>query len=337
MARSRWGARFRVVFVTVAAIVLFLCLLGILLTGPVVIRVPALDTGARPSTQRLKQAVEKLCTEFAPRDYLHVENLNATADWIAASFREAGLDVEIQEYELDEGRYRNVIGHQAGTGAGNGAIVIGAHYDVYGGFPGADDNASSVAVLLELVRTRPQESARRDRYFVAFSTEEPPFFRTEDMGSFRFARKLVEDGTEVELMVAMDMVGFFSDAPHSQGFPFPGLGLLYPDRADFIAVVGDLTSGRAIGRVKRAMMSTRVIDVHSFRAPKWVPGVDWSDHISFRRLGMPGVLVTDTSFMRYTHYHTHEDTPDKLDYERMAQVVQALHGVLWESSQAEGG
>ena len=280
------------------------------------------------SAERIRRSVETLCGEFTPRDYLHHSNLNRAADWIAEQFREAGLEVEIQEYALTEGRYRNVIGRRRGSDPAAGVRILGAHYDAYRDFPGANDNASGVAVLLELVRTLPDESPQGDQYFVAFSTEEPPFFSSEDMGSHFFARKLLQQGVSVDLMIALDLVGYYSDAPGSQGMPVPGLGLLYPDRANFVAVVGDLRSGRWLRRVKRAMRSTRTLDVYSFRAPAAIAGVDWSDHWSFRKLGMPGVLVTDTAFMRYPHYHTPEDTPDKLDYRRMEQVVRALHAVV---------
>jgi hypothetical protein len=182
--------------------------------------------------------------------------------------------------------------------------------------------------LLEVVRTLSNAQTRGDRYFVAFSTEEPPFFRTDGMGSYVFARSVVERGLPVDLMVALDCVGHFSDAPDSQRFPLPGLGLIYPRRGNFAAVVGDLLSGDEILRVKTGMRKTRSIDVHSFRAPTVVPGVDWSDHLSFRRLGLPGVLVTDTAFMRNPHYHTADDTAEKLAYDRMTQLVRALHGVF---------
>jgi Zn-dependent M28 family amino/carboxypeptidase len=129
-------------------------------------------------------------------------------------------------------------------------------------------------------------------------------------------------------MISLEMVGRYSDEPGSQQFPLPGLGLLYPDRGHFIAVIGDLGSGAPIRRVKRALLASGELPVHSFRAPSAIAGVSWSDHYSFRRLGMPAVMVTDTAFMRNEDYHTQDDTPDKLDYERMAALVRALHGLL---------
>lgn len=303
-------------------------LLAILVTGPVSPRPPRVEVATQASAERLRQTVEMLSVDLAPLDYRHVENLDRAAAWIEAAFQATGMTVEIQDYETDEGRFRNVIAVRTGREPGAGAIVVGAHYDTYGGFPGANDNASGVAVLLELARTISGPAPRGPQYFAAFSTEEPPFFASDAMGSFVFARELEQRGTRVDLMVALDLVGYYSDAPRSQRFPAPGLGLLYPDTGNFVGVVGDLRSGASLKRVRTAMDATRRLPVYSFRAPASLPGVNWSDHLSFRRLGMPGVLVTDTAFMRDPHYHTREDTADRLDYERMALLVESLHGVV---------
>jgi hypothetical protein len=310
-------------------LVFLYCLLAIVLTSPVVVRGERTGREVQVSVHRLRRDVTRLCSEFTPRSYRNRENLQRAASWIAEELRASGLRVNLQEYELNEGVYHNVIGLREGeTPSSGAATIIGAHYDVYDEFPGADDNASGVAVLLELARTLPGSPPRSPQYFVAFCTEEPPFFGSDDMGSYRFALELSEREVPVDLMVALDLVGRYSEEPGSQGLPLPGLGLLYPDRGNFVAVVGDLGSGSAIRRVKRAMLARRSIPVESFRAPGALAGVRWSDHHSFRRLGMPAVLVTDTAFLRHEDYHTRHDTPEKLDYERMAGLVRALHGLL---------
>ncbi|HKQ63062.1 MAG TPA: M28 family peptidase [Candidatus Polarisedimenticolaceae bacterium] len=320
----------RSLIVTGVALAFLYALAGILLTGPIVVTPPEVTLRIEPDAERLRQSVATLCGELAPRDYRHPDSLARTAEWIAARLGESGLPVELQEYTLREGRFRNVIAVRRGSDPSAGAVVVGAHYDAYGGFPGADDNASGVAVLLELVRTLPTWVPRETQYFVAFDAEEPPFFGTGDMGSARFARLLLERGVDVQLMVALDMVGYYSDEPGSQRFPLPVLRLFYPSRGNFLAVVGDTRSGRWIQRVKSAILATRALPVESFRAPRWVAGVDWSDHASFRDVGLPGVLVTDTAYQRYAHYHAPTDTPERLDYARMARVVLGLHGVLRE-------
>jgi hypothetical protein len=335
MADRRWPSLMRVFFVGGVGLVFLACLLGILVTGPVVVRPGRLHLDLDVSADRLRQSVETLCHDYTPRDYLHVKNLDGAAAWIERRFRETDLEVRVQEYELSEGRYRNVIARRPGSDPEAGVKVLGAHYDAYREYPGANDNASGVAVLLELVRTLPDDPPRGDQYFVAFSTEEPPFFGSDEMGSHFFAEWLQERQLRVDMMIALDLVGYYSDQPGSQGFPLPGLRWLYSDRADFVAVVGDLRSGRWLRRVKRAMRSARTIEVHSFRAPAALAGVDWSDHFSFRKLGMPGVMVTDTAFMRYRHYHTPLDTPDNLDYERMAQLVVALYAVFCDPADGD--
>lgn len=303
-------------------------LVAIVVTGPVAPRPGHVDVGARASAQRLRRIVTTLSGDLAPLDYRHPARLERAASWIASDLRASGLTVELQEYEIDEGRFHNVVGVRPGEDDTVGAVVIGAHYDTFGGYPGADDNASGVAVLLELARTTGGLVSRGPVYFVAFCTEEPPFFATDKMGSAAFVRRLKDDGTAVDLMIALDLVGYYADEPGTQRFPLPGLGLLYPDTANFVGVVGDLRSGRSIKRVRTGMEATRKIPVFSFRAPSALPGVLWSDHLSFRRAEFPGVLVTDTAFMRNPHYHTANDTADTLDYERMALLVEALHGVV---------
>src|SRR5262249_13473978 len=177
-------------------------------------------------------------------------------------------------------------------------------------------------------RTLPPNPPARTLVLAAFTNEEPPFFGGDEMGSAHYARRLVDAKTPVDLMIALDLVGSFDDTPGSQGDPLSWMKLVYPSRGNFIAVVGDTGAGAAIKKVKRGMLSARTIPVESFRSPNAIGGVDWSDHIWFRRLGMPAIMVTDTAFLRMPHYHRTTDTPEKLDYDRMAAVTQALHGVL---------
>jgi hypothetical protein len=318
----------RLLIVTLAPLLLLAAGAAIMLRGPFVLRVPRPPQREPASTERLRATVDFLTVTVHPRDYTRTDNLDTAAAWILERFRETGLEVGIQEYRLREGLYRNVIARKPGRDAGAGILVVGAHYDAVQGSPGADDNASGVAVLLELARTLPEVEPERTIYLVSFCTEEPPFFATEGMGSHHFARELVARETPVHLMVALDLVGYYSDEPGSQGFLLPGMGLLYPDRGDFVGIVGDLGSGGSIRRVKRGMRSAGTIPVYSARAPSGLPGIHWSDHHSFRKLGLPGVMVTDTAFLRNPAYHGPGDTAETLDYERMAALVAALHGVL---------
>jgi hypothetical protein len=329
VTRKTTGKRIVIIVgIALAVVVVALVGLGLLLRGPVVLFVPD-GFEARPvSEQRLRDDVDRLCNEFFPRDAGSPGNLNRIAGWILEEFNAAGLNVREQPYEVEGTTYRNIIGRREGSDPELGQVIIGAHYDAFGELPGADDNASAVAVLLELVRTLPESPPKRTRTFVAFSTEEPPHFSTQRMGSYHFARSLDRDEQKIDLMIAMDLVGYFSDEPGSQLFPIRLLRLYYPGEGNFIGIVGDTGTGRWIKRVKRGMRSAGAIPVLSFRAPTAVPGVDWSDHFWFRRLGLPGVLVTDTALMRNPNYHRPTDLPETLDYTRMAAVVQSLHGVL---------
>jgi len=322
----------------VVGLTLLWSLTAIVLTGPILVRQPAeleLPYELVTSPQRMQRDVEFLCGELSPRHHERRDNLDLAAEWIADEFRRAGIVVEYQDYDLADGRYRNVVGFREGLDVEAPVRIIGAHYDAFGESPGADDNASGIAVLLELVRTLPAARPKRSQYFVAFSTEEPPFFGTEGMGSYVFARALHERGTEVDLMVAMDLVGYFTETPRSQRFPLPGMGLLYPRTGNFLAVVGDLRSGRTLKRVKTSMARLTDFPIHSFRAPAAVPGVMWSDHRSFREFDMPAVLLTDTAFLRNPWYHSELDTPDTLDYGRMAEIVRGLHAIVLDRDVAE--
>lgn len=234
-----------------------------------------------------------------------------------AAYIEAQLGSRAQSHDFQSGarRVRNIE-------LGSGEIVVGAHYDTVPGSPGADDNASGVSVLLELARLLPDRKIR----FVAFANEEAPYFLGEEMGSYVYAR---ERGKGVRAMFSLEMLGYYDDAPGSQSYPAP-LGLFYPDRADFIAFVGDLG---AFGLVRRSIGAFRrhaKFPSEGLAAPSMIPGVSWSDHWSFRKHGVPAIMVTDTAFYRYPHYHLPSDTPEKLDYERMARVTMGLAGMLKE-------
>jgi len=329
MAPSAWLRRGFYAFV----VLLFAAaLVGMFLTGPVVVRVPPLHLEVEASAERLAATVGRLCTDFVPRDAAHPANLVRAAFFIAGELDAAGLEVEIEDYELPEGRFHNVVATRRGTDPGAGAIVIGAHYDAAAGSPGAQDNASGVAVLLELARTLPRGAPRRTHYLVAFSTEEPPHFGGDGMGSYAFARRLQEQGTAVRLMLSVDRVGYLAGKPCPRSRSLL-LHWLYPDSGDAIAVVGDAESGKAIERAKRGLMRAGALDVRSFRAPRRTGLVDLSDHGSFRRLGFPAVQVTDPMFFcPQLDTDLAGDTPDDLDYARMADLVRALHGVLWEGN-----
>jgi Zn-dependent M28 family amino/carboxypeptidase len=207
-------------------------------------------------------------------------------------------------------------------------IVVGAHYDTFMDYPGADDNASGVAGLLELARMLGQAPPSLRVELVAFTLEEPPFFRTDAQGSAVHAESLRAKDVRVRAMLNLEMIGCFSDAPGSQAFPLPLLKLWYPDTGNFIVVVGQLGRGALVRDVKRAMRGASDLPVHSINAPAFIPGVDFSDHLSYWERGYPAVMITDTAFYRNPRYHTAQDTPATLDYARMAKVTDGVHAAV---------
>lgn len=279
----------------------------------------------KASPERLEEHVRMLSETFVPRDYSHVENLGRVADYLQEQLSSTCETVHSQPFEAGGRTYRNVCALLGPLDAPR--IVVGAHYDAAGPYPGADDNASGVAGLLELARTLepPSEVAVE---LVGYCLEEPPFFFTKQMGSYVHAASLREEGVDLRVMIALEMIGYFSDEPRSQRFPLPLFRLMYPERGTFIAVVGKLFQRRLVKKIRDGMRSGSDLPVHSLNAPRIVPGVALSDHLSYWRNGFPAVMLTDTAMYRNPNYHRASDTPGTLDYERMAMVVDGVRNAV---------
>lgn len=278
---------------------------------------------------RLEAHVRTLAETFVPRDMPHPENLDRAAGYIREELQAAGGRVEDQPFEVQGTTYRNVI---ASFGPETRErIVVGAHYDAAGPYPGADDNASGVAGLIELARLLGRNPPRARVDLVAFSLEEPPNFGGSAMGSAVHAASLRRQEVRLRAMIGLEMIGCFSDAPGSQRFPLPALKALYPSTGNFITVAGKLGQGPLARRIKKAMRSGAApLDVESITAPASLPGIDLSDHRNYWEAGYPAVMITDTAFYRNDNYHSASDTPDTLDYRRMAMVVQGLDAAVRE-------
>jgi Zn-dependent M28 family amino/carboxypeptidase len=277
---------------------------------------------------RLEAHVRKLSIELAPRDEGHVENLDRVADYIRTEFSQISASVSEQSYVVQGKSYQNVIA-QFGPETEE-RIVVGAHYDAAGPLPGADDNASGVAGLIELGRLLGGQTPALRVELVAFTLEEPPYFRTSQMGSAIHAESLRKQNKRVRAMFSLEMIGYFSDAPNSQHFPVPVLNALYPSTGNFISVVGRLSDGMLARRTKAAMREASPLLVYSINAPGFVPGVDFSDQLNYWRQGYSAVMITDTAFYRNRNYHTAQDTSEKLDYKRMAMVVEGVYAAVTE-------
>lgn len=279
---------------------------------------------------RLREDVEVITSVTPPRNHNNIESLNKVANHIFGEFEKTGCELQRQYFSVNEKEYQNVI---CSFGVENSKrIVVGAHYDVDGNTPGADDNASAVAGLLELARlmhkNNPKLEYRID--FVAYSLEELPHFRTDNMGSAVHAKSLADEGVEVELMIALEMIGYFTDEKDSQKYPSPVLKPFYPDQGNFIAIVGKFGQGDVAKKVKNTMTQNCQVDVQSLSAPKSLAGIDFSDHQNYWKQGFNAVMITDTSFYRNPNYHKKTDTMDTLDFEKMAQVVNGVYHVIVE-------
>jgi Zn-dependent M28 family amino/carboxypeptidase len=306
-----------------AAIAAFL-LLYFVTTQPLVSPKPAKVPTVSP--ERLQSHVRMLSQTLHPRSIENLTNLEAAADYVHKEFAASGAQVSDQWFEVRGEKYRNVI---ARFGPAEGPLlVIGAHYDSFETTPGADDNASGVAGLIELARLLAADPPQRPVELVAYTLEEPPYFLTSSMGSAHHARSLRAAGREVTLMLALEMIGWFSDARGSQSFPLPGMRLFYSDRADFIGIIGRFNDWAQTRKVKTAMAGAGDLPVHSINTLLAIPGVDFSDHQSYWNEGYHALMITDTAFYRNPHYHQAGDTQDTLDYRRMAQVVQGIFAVV---------
>ncbi|MEN8260981.1 MAG: M28 family peptidase [Pseudomonadota bacterium] len=283
----------------------------------------AKSVSSSPLADRLHRHVVQLAEKIGERNVSRPKALQAAADYIRGEWLQQGYEVTSQRYVARGVTSENIEVSRPGSVQPDEIIVVGAHYDTAPGTPGADDNASGVAALLEISRVLEKPDLGRTVRLVAFVNEEPPFFFWGPMGSGVYAEAARRRGDDIVAMLSLEMLGVYSDRPYSQRYP-PFLGFFYPDRGNFIAFVSNLSSRPVLKRVVKAFRSVSSFPSEYLVAPSLVPGVGWSDQLSFWRVGYPALMVTDTAFYRYAHYHKPEDTPDKLDYDRMAQVVDGL-------------
>jgi hypothetical protein len=274
---------------------------------------------------RLYEHVRNLTSIDPPRNYSSLGSLDQAAQYIISEFEKAGAKPDFQEWEASGALYRNILASY--NPASSRRLIVGAHYDVCGDQPGADDNASAVAGLLELARMLFQEGPILDYRidFVAYCLEEPPFFGSEDMGSYVHARSLHESGAQVIGMICLEMIGYFSDKPHSQRYPTPALARMYPHTANFIIVVGIGEYSDFNSKVHRLMQHDASIDVQQINFPDRTSLAGLSDQRSYWAFGYPALMINDTAFIRNPHYHQPSDTIDTLDFPKMKAVVEAAY------------
>lgn len=316
---------FLIVLVMVSTLVLLLTIGWVFISAPGFARFTGnYKNNAIP--ENLLKHVKTLSSELPERSD-DVDKLDVSAKYILNKFTEYSNDVYLQEYDVWGIPYNNVISNYGNSNC-NGLYIIGAHYDAYNGLPGADDNASGVAGLIELARLFSISPTACAVQLVAYALEEPPYFRSEDMGSFYHAKSLSENKVKVELMVALEMIGYFSDEENSQQYPLPILKMFYPEKGNFIGLVSNLSHYFLIRDIKSSMIEASPLPVYSINAPPIIPGIDLSDHRNYWLFNYPAIMITDTAFYRNNRYHTEQDTWDTLDYNKMAMVVDAVYSAV---------
>jgi len=276
--------------------------------------------------KRLKAHVYTLSHEIGDRSMFKYDKLERAAEYITEAFSSFGYEVKFQEYEVQGKTAKNIIALKTGAKRPEEVIIVGAHYDTCFN-PGADDNASAVAGLIELARFMSDKRADRSIKFIAFVNEEPPFFQTEEMGSRTYARDARARGENIRAVLILESLGYYTDKPFSQQYP-PLIGFFYPNKGNYIGIVGNPPSGALAKKIFSLFKEKSRFPAELFVFPAFFTGVDFSDNWSFWKEGYPAVMITDTAFYRNPHYHSPSDTYETLDYEGLTEVVKGLEAVL---------
>ncbi|MCP4521155.1 MAG: M28 family peptidase [Cytophagales bacterium] len=315
-------------FSLIAILLVLISTGAVLLKSPIFSKVQYQEIQQEVKPETLYKYVDDLISFSHPRNYKNVEVLDSTASYISHHFQQAGADsVAEQVFSVNGKEYKNVIAY---FGIKNKKhVVVGAHYDVCGNQQGADDNTSGVAGLLGLATLLGETDNLPYCYeLVAYTLEEPPYFRSQNMGSYRHAQLIKKQNTDVKAMVCLEMIGFFSEEPNSQDYPSPMLKALYPSVGNFIAVVGKLGDSGLAKKFKRSMKTVMNLDVESLNAPASMRGIDFSDHKNYWDVDIPAIMITDTAFMRNKNYHKSTDTIDTLNFDKMADVIKGVYFAL---------
>lgn len=291
--------------------------------------VPPLSDEEQLIHDNLKRHVEMLAGQIGERNVWNPEALAAAALYIRKTFEDLGYEVHVQAFESGDMTVQNLEVELPGDGEPEEVIILGAHYDSVAGTPGANDNGSGVAAMLEIARLLAGNSYSSTLRFVAFANEEPPFFYSEQMGSRVYAARSRQRGEEIKAMLALETIGYYSDQPGSQQYPIP-FGLFYPDTGNFIGFIGNLSSRRLVRQALGAFRASTPFPSEGVAAPGWMMGIHWSDHWSFWQEGYPAIMITDTALFRYQHYHAPTDTPEKIDYSSLARVTRGVANVVTE-------
>jgi hypothetical protein len=256
------------------------------------------------------------------RNYKNTEELNRVSSWIKTQMNLFGIPCEYQNFQANNSNYRNVV---CSLNVGKPKqVIVGAHYDVYGEQEGADDNASGVAGVIETARILAKEKQRLNHNieFVYYTLEEPPYFKTDLMGSYIHAKSVSENKKNIAGVYVLEMIGYF-DEDDTQTYPL-GLGLFYPKHGNYIAAISNFSSRKLGKEYCKSMKILNRLECEKLVGPSFIQGVDYSDHANYWKFDIPAIMITDTSFFRNYHYHTTGDNLSILDFNKMAHVVDGL-------------
>lgn len=288
---------------------------------------PAPTPKERDLAARLRAHVMAIAS--VPHNVRYAEELEAAAQYIERQLQNIGYSIGRQEYSVDGTNVRNIEAVRDAPGhAAAATLVIGAHYDSFENAPGANDNATGTAAVIELARLLKDWQPERTRVrFVLFVNEEPPYYRSREMGSWRYAERLFETRERLLGMISLETIGAFSEAANSQRYPQP-FGLIFPSTANFVAFVGLPGARRFLHDVIGSFRRNLAFPSIGGLAPDIVPGIGWSDHWAFQQFGFPAIMITDTAPYRYPHYHLPSDTPDKVDFDKLARITNGLELIV---------
>jgi hypothetical protein len=282
----------------------------------------------RAIKSRLYKDVDFLTSIRPYRNFQNLDSLKKVSKYISDEFGSSGYEYEEQKWEAEGNEYKNIIA--SWQKEKKRRLIIGAHYDVAGDQPGADDNASAVAGLLETARLVSENLLELDYGidFVAYCLEEEPFFTTKEMGSYIHAKSLYDAHAEVIGMLCYEMIGYFSDEPGSQTFPVPELAAIYPDTGDYIVVVGIEKCKKFSGTIHRLMREKSGINVERIVFPDGNGLAGRSDQRNYWEFGYNAVMISDTSFLRNPNYHQITDTIETLDFDKMSEVINSCYNAV---------
>ncbi|HNP23467.1 MAG TPA: M28 family peptidase [Panacibacter sp.] len=290
------------------------------------IEAPLVKSSRIADTIHIQNDLRFLTKECRYRNYQNLAALNKAADYVEAGFKKITPRVEEQRYRVKGQQFRNIT---CSVGPENAErIIIGAHYDACGDQEGADDNASGIAGLLELARLLNNADLRYRVDFVAYTLEEPPFFRSNYMGSYMHAKYLHDQHIPVKGMICLEMVGYYSSAENSQDYPVGIMEWFYGDKADYITAVHKWNNGSFADTLTRILKTEQYLPTKSFTGPAWVPGVDFSDHLNYWKFGYSALMLTNTSFYRNHNYHLAGDTFETINMGNIGLVVDELYRAI---------